>query len=428
MTVPLTGWIAISLFFIGLLKGHRMFFYYALFFMPFSAVGVLNFPNSESTVSYPLFFWVAYLVSFLVLKMKLLDVLTLKSGVLGYILVLYLILSLLFTQNLTLESPFINKFSFSQLFYVFLGVLISISIAIEIRNARTVHIIFKPILLSIFIACLIGLYQKLAFNFGFFYPAEVFNNSLSVGAQGYTAILDGGVKRISSVSTEPSIFAQWLSVSLALLLFRFACNKDIKMTWFEVITIFMGVVTLLLSTSATAYIGLLLLITTFVFLVAGKKNWIYFSIFVVCSLFLFIVLNLSTISLILFDKIDSYSFIERFESVKFGFSVFQENILFGTVWGTVTVHSLIVGLLANAGMIGFTLFFIWLGSEFFKSIKLRGTKKQNLFGQSILLSFVLLLFFQLLTGFVYVYSFFWIMLGFLMGDNLLARFIKGCKN
>ena len=422
MDVPITGLIAILLLLFALFVGHKVLLVYVVFFMPFSAVAVINFPESENTISYPLFFSLAYLASFLIIKLRVVNVLNYQFSLFGMFFILYLIVSYLFVPYVDPSNYYVNEFSYFQVAYLVIGVLLTISIGLDVYKYGFYKAILTTIVWSMLVVSLIGEYQFLSFNFDLYYPSEVFNNSVNPNAQGYTAVLENGIKRISSVSTEPSIFTQWLVVCFSL--FIFMKIYGYKVGLFTNMVLINSFIVLMLSTSASAYVGLLSLVLISIGLYVHKsRSAMLLGVVLFLTLFLVAALAPFIFDLLLL-KLDSYSFFERFGSITFGWEQFIESPLFGMGWGVITVHSLLVGLLANSGIVGFMMFLYWMLREMAASIRFSKEKMILIRAQSVLLSILVMMFLQAVTGFVYTYSFFWVILGILVGENLLAKSYK----
>lgn len=425
MDVPVTGIIAMLLSILALFIGHRALLVCAVFFMPFSAVAVINFPGIDKTISYQLFFSLTYLMSFLILKTKFLEVLNYKFSLYGIFFVLYLIFVSLFAPHADFSSFYINKSSFFQVVYLIIGVLLTISIGLDVYKYRYYKLILTTITWSMLVASLIGEYQLLSFCFDWYYPSEIFNNSVNPSLQGYTAVYDNGMKRISSVSSEPSIFSQWLVICFSLFIFMRIYGYKIGI--FTSIVLINGFLVLILSTSASAYLGIFIVAVMSVLLYVHKSRSIKLIGGALLLSFFLISLALPFLFDFLMMKLESYSFIERFASLVFGWDKFLESPIFGMGWGVVTVHSLIISLLANSGALGFMIFSYWMLRETIISMKLSKEKIILLRAQSVLLAVLVMMFLQILTGFDYTYSFFWILLGLLVGENLLVRSCRARK-
>lgn len=419
MDVPITGLLAMFLLIIAFFIGHKAFLVYAVFFMPFSAVAVINFPVSENTISYSLFFALAYLASFLIIKLKFVNVINEKFSLFGMFFVLYLIVSYLFVPYIDSSSNFVNEVSYFQVIYILIGVLLMTSISLDVYKYGYYKVILITIIWSMLVVSLIGEYQLLSSKFDLYYPYEVFNNSVNPNAQGYSAVLDNGMKRISSVSTEPSIFTQWLVICFSIFIFmKIYGYKTGLYTDIVLVNVF---VVLVMSTSASAYLGLLCLVVIAIGLYVYKsRDVMLFGVVLFLSMFLVIAMSPFIYDLLMI-KIQSYSFNERFGSIVFGLDKFIQSPFFGMGWGTITVHSLLIGLMANSGIIGFIMFFYWLLREMALSMIYSKEKKILFCGQSLLLSILVLFLLQIATGFVYTYTFFWIIFGVLIGENLHAK-------
>src|ERR1017187_7069674 len=92
---------------------------------------------------------------------------------------------------------------------------------------------------------------------GFNYPDFIFNTSLTASALGYKeALEDLGITRVSSVATEPSIFAQFSLIALVFAIFAVASGRAVISKFWDRAVLFVTLVVLLMTTSTTAYVGL----------------------------------------------------------------------------------------------------------------------------------------------------------------------------
>lgn len=417
MDIPFTGYFAIFILFFSLLFGRKSLLFLAVFFMPFSAVSVLNFSESKNSISYPLFFSIIYVVVTLFIRGGWVKILRLSFFHYGLFFLTYLFVCYFLYPSYDVQDFYINERSFFQLAYVLIGFFVSLSILIDVHKYCLFFILCKAILWSMFVVGLIGEYQLISYYAGWYYPSELFNNNINPFSNGYTAVLEGGIKRISSVSTEPSILSQWLVVCLSFFLFLNLYGFKInRFTYFVIVN---SLVVLIASTSATAYLGVFMMLL-FYFFGSFKKSILNFflSLLILFSIFL----SSQKLMVVVLDKINSYSFYERFGSVVFGWEQFINSPIIGMGIGVVTVHNLLVGLLANTGLIGTVIFLLWIASEIVKSLN---DKKLFSFKKPAAMSFILLLIIQLLTGFSYVYPFFWVFFGLLAAANLNDKFFKG---
>lgn len=416
MEIPITGVLA---FFIalGLFLFHQKYFLYAaVFFMPFSAVAVINFPLVEKSITYPLFFSILYLANFYI-RNDWSDFLFKKRMMLGELFFLWCCFSsIVGYYSDVFDIGYYNGISFSQLLYLWVGVSLTLTLPQQNDGASQPDLeIIKTIYYSVLVVCLIGLYQLFAYNFELPYPAFIFNNSVNPYDQGYAAFIGNGVKRISSVSTEPSIFASFLLVSFAMFYFFYISSSKRLISWDARPGVILALVCLVLSTSMTAYLGLLLVFLSSFFLI---KNNVYKAIIFLSSSFFGYFLFPYLENLVL-SKLSSHSFVERSDSILKGLEYFLNAPVFGAGWGAVTVHSLPVGLLANVGLVGFVLFLIWVFTELKVSSEGMSKKKESGMGLGVTAAFLILFIIQVISGFSYVYSYFWIFFGLLINENLL---------
>ncbi|MNC26845.1 hypothetical protein D3C75_749920 [compost metagenome] len=176
------------------------------------------------------------------------------------------------------------------------------------------------------------------------------------------------------------------------------------------------------------------IIITFVliFLVIYYRNQIRFSHIIIFLIFNCIIVVLigvlwNFIGDIAVVKLNSYSGVERLESMKKALIYFKEYPFFGVGWGSVTSHDLIINLLANSGLIGFLSFLFLIGYllkrlfALIENVNFQKDKNTHLqiYGIAFFVSFVCLLAINLLTGFTYVFSHFWFVLGLVISITSL---------
>lgn len=408
MSIPLTGVFAILLAAISLLK-REWLLRLLIISSPFSATAVINFPDAHKSLTFPIFFSIVYIVVSLTRANLLIGMFRDVRFWFAGAFVLSILLGFVLTPEWSNSNgAFINPPKFTQLIYVFLGVLTALFVAQDIKVSQMAGLVTRSIHYAVVLICLIGIFQLLCYLLNLDYPSWIFNNSINPSDQGYTAVLAEDFKRISAASSEPSILALFL-VSMFFVIVDAKMYISNTRRW---LALFLVIIVLLLSTSATAYLAIAL----FLFLLP----LLYFRKIIDRLLFLFIVFLLSLVVIymampLIELKLGSYSGVERLGSVMAGWSSFVHYPLLGHGWGTVTVNSLPVGILANAGLVGFVFFLSWVLFvlyESFITIPVRGTQVPI---KGYLFAFIMLLVLQSATGFAYVYSFFWIMFGALMG-------------
>lgn len=392
-----------------------------VFFLPFSAVSVVDFAHYGKSISVSLFFSMIYFI-YSTLKLEVGRILSIKSSWLGGSVLITTLLSYVGYSDSLQEgdSLYVNASFHMQFFYLVLGVGIAVFIAIDVSKSGRHQSILKSLNYSMIFSSAIGLYQFVAHYLSLPYPDYIFNNSINEYAQGYTAVIGDNIKRITSVSSEPSIFSQFLIVSFSIILFTHIFGKHKKRLNYVYISLSLSFLALVLSTSSTAYLGLFTLVMIYSYLKLYNK----FNVLGVFIFFIFLMSVLVGISLFLSElimlKINSYSFYERLGSLLFGWEKFIASPIFGNGFGVITVHNIVLGVLANAGLLGFVALFAWFSFEIYRSLKLSKQKKILGYEQAVFVSFLLLMVLQIATGFAYVYTFFWVFFGILIGENVTA--------
>lgn len=417
MSIPITGWFILGVVFFCSL--YRMSLLKLLIFsLPFSAVSVLDFTSVDNSINAPNFISLLYVLSrlrdvrfyfrYLSSVSFIFFVITLSIMVLSFV------LSFICSGYINSKNIYLAHGGFTQVLFVVLGGGVSFFIASELASQKiNIDEVVKCLLFSVITISALGFYQAIAYYTDIYYPYEILNNNLNQNAKGYSG-LEIGLKRISASSTEPSIFAQFLLVSLV-----FLSHLRYRKKFWGWSIIFIIVLVTLMSTSATAVIGILV-ITIYMLWRFFRTNPIYCGLVILCAMVVLFLWGEEG-EYLLMHKFESYSFNERFGSVINGLEVFLQNPVIGGGWGQITVHSMPVGLLANGGLLLFLVFTFWFSYELRFSFNVGGLKN-NVFSRqckSIYYGFIFMLVLQFITGFLYVYSFFWFFLGMVIGVNRL---------
>ncbi len=121
----------------------------------------------------------------------------------------------------------------------------------------------------------------------------------------------------------------------------------------------------------------------------------------------------------LIGKGESYSALARFLSILMARDYFLQYPILGLGWGSVTSDDLVFKLLSNTGILGFLSFCIFVITVFaylWRSARAMRPKglELSLAPVSMLVAFVLLLFMNATSGFVYAYSHVWFLFGLAM--------------
>jgi len=269
--------------------------------------------------------------------------------------------------NLSETPLFLTSHNFTQLLYLIFGISIALCVSQKNLKDEVRHQTERTILFSAVFVALWGLLQFACNLTGVSYPGEIFNNSGAVGGNGFLEVLDG-VGRISSVSTEPSIFAQGLVTLLPLTFPAWLGTGSVISRRFDRCCAILFVVLLVLCTSSTAYLGFFFLglLTILVLSRTGTLSIgkaIARAIALGGVLVVTAVLAMSTapvarevVSSALLTKSSSGSALERLMTVELAFGYFKKFPLLGIGWGSATSHDLFVKLLSNVGVVGTFLF------------------------------------------------------------------------
>lgn len=247
------------------------------------------------------------------------------------------------------------------------GVLFTILVAAE--NCSSVNVLYtlKLYVGSCFFVASWGLFQFWCQLRGKPYPAGIFNTSENVVALGYKQVYGAGnviVGRISSATLEPGVLAMEVLAALLVIVVCLEVRHAILprgWNWLAIVVI--GVV-LLLSTSSTAYFGLLAvpLLTGLVLARAGSERWKH-QLFAAMGCLTFGALMVIYFPLVnqilkaaIFLKYLSGSGATRIESVWIAAREFLRFPILGVGWGTVNSWDLVIFLLSNLGIIGLFAF------------------------------------------------------------------------
>jgi hypothetical protein len=351
---------------------------------------------------------------------------------------LSLVMPLLINGRLQIASPilgentetplFLSGHNITQLLYLVLGGIIAICVAHanldDERREETERVILYS---GLFVACW-GIFQFFCNVTGFPYPDFLLNNSASGSAKGFMETLDSGVSRISSAAVEPSVLAQALLTLLPLTLpawrkrgFVFSRRRDRLVAVLFIIVLF-------LSTSSTAYIGLVILALTYVIysvrtgsLSKTKASFVFalvgfLATAAVAVAFIFVPFVSQLINTVLLSKVSSGSGIERAMTISLAFGYFQRYPIFGIGWGSATSHDLIVKLLSNVGIVGTAVFFCTVFSivrSNWKKIS-SGNSPLELSREAWLMSLVAFVLTSVLIEFPLVFGNFWLIMGMSM--------------
>jgi hypothetical protein len=199
------------------------------------------------------------------------------------------------------------------------------------------------------------------------YPSYIFNNSGSVSDFGYMERLYG-YSRISSVAAEPSMFAQSLITLLPLTIPAWIKRGCVFSVSFDRTCSVVMLAALILSTSSTAYVGIVFLffLATMLLLrtrtIGLAKAWMCVAGATAAGgalaaiVFAVFPAGRDILYLALLEKSSSGSGLERVMTISNAWDYFVQYPWLGIGWGSATSHDVVVKLLSNVGLAGTLVF------------------------------------------------------------------------
>jgi hypothetical protein len=311
----------------------------------------------------------------------------------------------------------------TQGLYLMLGVALAVLVAIRNADPRARLRTLKISTLAAVFVSAWGWLQWLCYRLGVAYPYAILNNSITKSAVGYDRVIEElGIPRVSSVAVEPSILAQYLLTVFPLLLLSVLYRRTVWSPRLDRIALALVSSTLLISTSASAYIGLAiaLALTIYVAYRTGMLRPRHAAMVLTCATAGVVVYATSSsvrasLSAIVFTKAATYSGAERVSSVLKAWGYFTQYPLLGVGWGSVTSHDLVIKLLANTGVLGLVCFSLFAG---YTLTRLRPSRapllRSDLDGfwrAGVFITMATLLALSVLTGFAYVFGHVWLVFG-----------------
>lgn len=455
MEVTPIGWILIPL-------GIALYFFAptrlypcTIFFLPFSATAVVNIGSagSASGLQATIFFgalWMATeLPRFLAAKNSpTRESIHVPASQLRWF-VLVVMLSLVmpiwingrvyiedaeFANGLSNSEPLVFRIrNISQTIYLVYGILLAVLVAF--RNSHLAEFIrsIRIFLISAIFVSIWGFLQFFCSVLNITYPAYVFNTSATGSALGYLEeVGDLGIARVSSVATEPSIFAGCMLIALVFALFAIIRKQPvISRNWDRAaVVIIFGA--LIISTSTIAYVGLAVVVVLYLsslqyLKIVRRKHIIWLLGLVVFFGLAFALFSPAQdiIASFVLGKGESYSGIARAYAIALAAQYFLQYPILGLGWGSVTSHDLVFKLLSNTGLLGFGAFSFFLISLFRRLW--RGATRIGVVNPEwqwwsvcLLVAYLVLIFTNVTTGFDFVFEHVWFLLGLSMSVPILS--------
>ncbi len=251
---------------------------------------------------------------------------------------------------------------------------------------------------GVMFASLVGLYQFLTIKTGLPFPREILDTSPTYAIfKGYEI---DGFPRMNGTFTEAAAAAFYMTVGLALALWRFLSRADSVRNITQVLVIVVG---LLITISTTGYICLffLLMVSAARYLGHCDDNVDGRSVRVlIAAPFVLLVLAFAGVPAmrdslvklshtVLLDKTNSLSYQTRTAWNRRAFNAAADTYWLGAGWGVCRASSFIPTILGNVGIPGSTLFFAFCARLLWPAFTLRRLKIQIhgavLFGLSAVL-------------------------------------------
>lgn len=259
----------------------------------------------------------------------------------------------------------------TQTGYFAFGVIFTVFVAVESCSAQRMLQSVRTYVASAIFASGWAFVQLWCILTGHTYPAFLFNNSEGTSAQLYTEVLSQlGLHRVSSVGVEPSLFAFSMLVALSLLLMSLGLRRPIlgrKWDFWALLLVSAG---LIISTSTTAYMGLVVVSLLVVFALgrAGVLRWRYVILAgsaaaAGVAMVLSIPIIKELVDLVILNKRQGYSAQERIHTMVLAAKYFLQYPVFGVSWNAARSSDLIIEVLASLGVVGFLAFGMFVADE-----------------------------------------------------------------
>lgn len=336
--------------------------YFAVFFAPFSATAIINLGSLgykagglgvTPAMTFTLFFFASHFVyGYAARQVQVTTGHLIQMGVLLVFLTSAYVSFLVNCAFNTLINPVTT-----HSVYITIGIGAAVLFSLEFTRDDGIEKVVRFTRAAAIFVCLWGLMQLICSLVHIPYPSILFNNSNSDAADMFAQDI-GAFSRISSVAVEPSVMAASLLHFAAFgvtLLSRDARLRTRYWYW----PVALVILTLLLSTSSTAYVGLLVIALlillerpVFALLAGVPALTVFLGILTAFPKALDILLA-STIY-----KSSSYSYSDRTSMAVFDYTYFLRHPLLGWGWGRATNFNGVTTLLCNVGLIGSAVFVV----------------------------------------------------------------------
>ena len=389
MSITLTGLVLIPLGIFAFLARPRWLFALAVFFAPFSATSLINVGSGDTGSGLqPSIFLGGLMLLRFALESTYRMRISLPTAIRKPLLLVFLFVAVC---SVSLIMPFIINgkiqvmtaatltapieplhFRSSNITYL-IGIVFGLCFAGYVAREslgpkqflRTLRIYLAS---GVFIS-LWGILQAALFAVRIPYPATVFNNSASPYALAFDKSLESvAIPRVSSVALEPSVLSIYLVGMFPIVIAAVMGRQRIFGKYRDWMTLALLLMTMLLTTSSIGYVttGLLMLVMTWTLFKYGRLNAIWLlGILLLAGAGVTAAVVVppvrGVVQEVLFNKADSYSALERGTVVLHDAEYFQQYPVLGLGWGSAPAHDLILGMLANTGVLGLASFVLFVG-------------------------------------------------------------------
>lgn len=379
MEIQIIGYFLIPLGIFLFFKDIKYILYLTIFFSGFTSTSIVNF-GSNFSLQPSYYLGTLFIIKsfFLIYNKKLL----IKPDKFLFAFIIISILSIIMPTLINSKDVFImnqdsliSNISFTssnitQLMYLILCFVVYLCIKNYFyHNPAEIKQCVKVLIYSTVVICILGFYQEFAFIKHLEFD-KIFRSGIHGNTQGGIGFI-----RVYSVTQEPSMLAYFLIPMLAL---SISLGKNILDITHKVVFILLIILTAILSTSTTFFVGLAALILKIIFdkLLLLIKNitdekekigYILPIIFFLFILLLIVVINLNPIikdSLITgsYDKFlgNNLSGKERSSIFRLHINAALNYPFLGIGFGTARGKDLFSTWLCNTGFIGMGIFIFYL--------------------------------------------------------------------
>jgi len=477
MEITLIGYILIPVCFAAtILSSRKMLLYLLIFFSPFTGTAIINY------FAYPTFgIQPAYFIGLLFIFRIVTDFAINKLphvipqiqssallplwlfGIAAFISILLIPIYSTVEVNRpsgAIELLQLTKENFTQFTYLAYVITLTTCIALSRLHPEEVYRCLKIMIASGIFVSLWGWLQVTMFYTGYSYPDFLFNNNVSF-SQGFEQHLSAlGIKRMNSVAPEPSMLGRFLLIPTFVswyCVYRigFVINHKLAI----VSALFLSL-TLLSTTSTTAFIGLVggLIIFLF-FIIISSIHWrstiklkpeqnkrsakSVLAVLVMLPLLVVTMFHIAKwklgfdmsmasglLDIVLLEKLASQSGQGRLEGAILGLNLFVSHPFLGIGWGSNRTFDLLTNLLSTVGFIG-AFFFVWthliIARKTIRLIRYLVRTGLSFFSacpEVLLLVFIIVLFGKVLSDPDIVFLDHWILIGLMITALRWPRQVK----